>query len=94
MQSLPESDVTSLENHMLTCPECLERLQAELEFRDGLPEHHGGRHPASVQLVGVHHGARSRNLSYVGAARGRARQQAAVAVEADKRGQRWHLGRA
>jgi hypothetical protein len=32
MQSLPGSDVIPLEEHLLTCPECLERLQAELEF--------------------------------------------------------------
>jgi hypothetical protein len=32
MQALPGSDVIPLENHLLTCPECLERLQAELEF--------------------------------------------------------------
>jgi hypothetical protein len=32
MQALPESEVNRLENHLLACPECLERLQVELEF--------------------------------------------------------------
>ncbi len=32
MQALPESDVISLEEHLLICPDCRERLQAEIEF--------------------------------------------------------------
>ncbi len=32
MQALPESDVISLEEHLLICPDCRERLQAELDF--------------------------------------------------------------
>jgi len=32
MQILPESELGLLEEHLLTCPNCLDRLQAEIEF--------------------------------------------------------------
>jgi hypothetical protein len=32
MQILPESELGPLEGHLLTCPNCLDRLQAEIEF--------------------------------------------------------------
>jgi hypothetical protein len=32
MQALPESDVIPLEEHLLICPNCRGRLQAQLEF--------------------------------------------------------------
>ena len=32
MQLLPESDLGPLEGHPLTCPNCLDRLQSEIEF--------------------------------------------------------------
>jgi hypothetical protein len=32
VQALPEADVIPLEEHLLICPNCLDRLQAELEF--------------------------------------------------------------
>jgi hypothetical protein len=32
MQMLPESELGPLEEHLLTCPNCLDRLQAEIEF--------------------------------------------------------------
>ena len=43
-----------------------------IAFAMDYQEHHGGRHPASVQLAGVHHGARCRRISFVSAARARA----------------------
>ena len=32
MQMLPESELGPLEEHLLTCPNCLDRLQSEIEF--------------------------------------------------------------
>lgn len=32
MQTLPESESGPLEEHTLICPDCRERLQAELDF--------------------------------------------------------------
>jgi hypothetical protein len=32
MQMLPASEQGRLEEHLLTCPTCLDRLQAEIEF--------------------------------------------------------------
>jgi hypothetical protein len=32
MQLLPDSELRPLEEHLLTCPNCLDRLQSELEF--------------------------------------------------------------
>jgi hypothetical protein len=38
-QTFPESELGPMEEHLMTCPNCLERLQAEIEFvpamRDG-----------------------------------------------------------
>ena len=32
MQTLPESESGPLEEHILICPDCQERLQAEIDF--------------------------------------------------------------
>jgi hypothetical protein len=32
MQMLPESELGPLEEHLLTCPNCLDRLQSAIEF--------------------------------------------------------------
>ena len=32
MQMVPESELGPLEEHLLTCPNCLDRLQSEIEF--------------------------------------------------------------
>jgi hypothetical protein len=32
MQTLPESESGPLEEHILICPDCRERLQAEIDF--------------------------------------------------------------
>ena len=67
---------------MLTCPECLERLQAELEFRMDYRSIMAGGIPRQFNWSVFTTGLGVGSLSYVGAARGRARQQEAVAVEA------------
>jgi hypothetical protein len=32
MQMFPDSELGPLEEHLLTCPNCLDRLQSEIEF--------------------------------------------------------------
>jgi predicted anti-sigma-YlaC factor YlaD len=32
MQALPQSDAIPMEEHLRICPDCRERLQAEIEF--------------------------------------------------------------
>jgi hypothetical protein len=32
MQMVPESELGPMEEHLLTCPNCVDRLQAEIEF--------------------------------------------------------------
>jgi anti-sigma factor RsiW len=32
MSMLPQRRIAALESHLLTCPECQERLQAEIDF--------------------------------------------------------------
>jgi hypothetical protein len=32
MQMLPESELGPMEEHLLTCPNCLDRLHSEIEF--------------------------------------------------------------
>jgi hypothetical protein len=50
MQTLSESEVGSLEDHLLICPDCRERLQPEIEFVAAMREG-GGEHPGSREVV-------------------------------------------
>jgi hypothetical protein len=42
LQSLPGSDVIPLEEHLLACPDCRERLKTELEFVTAMTRRRSG----------------------------------------------------